>query len=506
MPKNVRISGDQKGSLSELDFRQWNPRPAGRSRISKDTQSETSVAATKAVNGFVFLGQVIELQPGYAFKSSWFSNSGVRLFRGTNIVPGSTRWDDLVFLSEAQSRDFRQFSLNEGDIVIAMDRPLVTDGLKVTRISASDLPALLVQRVGRFRLTKTIHPDYLYWFLNSDNFIEHITDHATGTQLPHISQYDIESARIFIPTIREQEQVVCRLNLLLDRIQTAENHLLPAHKLLRTYKKSLFESAINGKLTEKWRSSRVKAENELTAIQLVELISSHRKNRLKATNTKRQSSANSSAPADLDLPSLPEGWCWARVDALGAVQLGRQRSPQNRSKDYPTKYIRAANITEDGLDCSDMLDMEFTPEELGRFRLDAGDIVLSEASGSADQVGKPAIWRKEVEDCCFQNTVIRLKPELISSEYLLLVFKSFYYSGNFARTSSGIGINHLTANKFASMYVPVAPPAEQLQIVETVERLLAISESKNSVFEKSLLLLSSLRRKILKQAFSAEQK
>jgi type I restriction enzyme S subunit len=60
-----------------------------------------------------------------------------------------------------------------------------------------------------------------------------------------------------------------------------------------------------------------------------------------------------------NLPPLPEGWTWASVEQLGEVQLGRQRSPKNVSKNFPTKYIRAANITERGLDLSDVLEMEF---------------------------------------------------------------------------------------------------------------------------------------------------
>ena len=52
-------------------------------------------------------------------------------------------------------------------------------------------------------------------------------------------------------------------------------------------------------------------------------------------------------------PPLPPGWCWSKVGEVGEVRLGRQRSPQNRAGKYPTKYLRAANITWNGLDLSD---------------------------------------------------------------------------------------------------------------------------------------------------------
>src|ERR1043166_6056412 len=89
-------------------------------------------------------------------------------------------------------------------------------------------------------------------------------------------------------------------------------------------------------------------------------------------------SAQSPAPA-------PRGWIWTTVGAAGEVRLGRQRSPKNRSANFPTKYVRAANLKWTGLDLSDVLDMEFTPGELATYRLRDGDVLLAEASGSAGE-------------------------------------------------------------------------------------------------------------------------
>ncbi len=118
------------------------------------------------------------------------------------------------------------------------------------------------------------------------------------------------------------------------------------------------------------------------------------------------------------LESLPSGWLWLTAESVGIVQLGRQRSPKNRSKDYPTKYIRAANITEQGLDLDDILDMDFLPHELSAYRLRKGDLVLSEASGSAAQVGKPAIWNDQIQNCCFQNTVIGINHIVVPMRFI----------------------------------------------------------------------------------------
>ena len=70
-----------------------------------------------------------------------------------------------------------------------------------------------------------------------------------------------------------------------------------------------------------------------------------------------------------------------KVSEVGIVHLGRQRSPKNISKDYPTKYIRAANITESGIDVTnvEVLEMEFTPKERNK--------VLRKENGSTKNYG-----------------------------------------------------------------------------------------------------------------------
>ena len=90
---------------------------------------------------------------------------------------------------------------------------------------------------------------------------------------------------------------------------------------------------------------------------------------------------------------LPHGGRWMRADEVGVVHLGRQRSPKNRSTDFPTKHLRAANLTKNGIDLSDVLEMDFKSSEREHCQLQPGDIVLSEASGSPSQVGKPAVWK-----------------------------------------------------------------------------------------------------------------
>lgn len=190
---------------------------------------------------YVHVGEIAELQAGYAFKSEWFGAEGYKLLRGTNIVPGGTRWDETVFLSFVRSKDYEQYSLQAGDILIAMDRPIISSGIKVTKLSDADLPALLVQRVGRFKLVDGIVQDYLYWFLQSRHFIDHITDKATGTQLPHISQNDIESAKIPLPSTCEQLEICEYLRKSMSAVEILDVETSKSAKRIKFLESSLVQ-------------------------------------------------------------------------------------------------------------------------------------------------------------------------------------------------------------------------------------------------------------------------
>src|SRR5271166_7150191 len=124
------------------------------------------------------------------------------------------------------------------------------------------------------------------------------------------------------------------------------------------------------------------------------------------------------------MSELPPGWVTARLDQVAEVRLGRQRSPKNHSGDRMRPYLRAANVTWSGLDLSDVKEMNFTDDESAVYELRAGDVLLTEASGSASEVGKPALWRDEIEGCCFQNTLLRVRSRAPLPEYLLNLLQS----------------------------------------------------------------------------------
>lgn len=201
---------------------------------------------------------------------------------------------------------------------------------------------------------------------------------------------------------------------------------------------------------------------------------------------------------------LPSGWASVRVDAAGAVRLGRQRSPDKHTGQHATKYLRAANIKPGGLDLTDILEMDFTPAEKVVLGLQVGDILLTEASGSSSQVGRAALWSGEIAECCYQNTVIRFRPHAATPEYALTVFRHYAASGTFGRLARGVGIQHLGASRFAGLAFPLPPLEEQKRIANAVEDRIREIRDAEAHLRSALDHLQAQRKEILAAAACGE--
>ncbi|WP_086794589.1 restriction endonuclease subunit S [Streptomyces thermovulgaris] len=197
---------------------------------------------------------------------------------------------------------------------------------------------------------------------------------------------------------------------------------------------------------------------------------------------------------------LPKGWVQVRLDEIAEVRLGRQRSPKNHSGTQMRPYLRAANVDWNGLKLDDVKEMNFTDDEVAVYGLKKGDILLSEASGSASEVGKPAIWNDEIADCCFQNTLIRVRSYGVDPGYLLHFLRSEAIRGAFVKHSRGVGIHHLGAARLAAWQVPVPPLEEQRRIVSAVEEYLTQLARAESVARAGLQKLTAYAGQLLRHA------
>jgi type I restriction enzyme, S subunit len=192
--------------------------------------------------------QVAIVDVGFAFKSAEFSNEGIRLLRGENMEPGKLRWNDVRHWPKAKLAEFEHLLVQEGQIILAMDRPMVSAGLKLARAVASDLPCLLVQRMARLRMIDELQTEFLHYSMQTQAFITQLLGDQTGTQLPHISGSGIEEFVTPLPPLLEQQQIVSNVAETLSQVGVAE--VVIEHGLLRAarLRQSILKQAFEGKL------------------------------------------------------------------------------------------------------------------------------------------------------------------------------------------------------------------------------------------------------------------
>lgn len=176
------------------------------------------------------LGDVTEMLVGFAFKSAGFLDAdaeGVRLLRGDNVQQGYIRWGDKTKKwPAADYDDLVRYQLAEGDVILAMDRPIVGSGLKMAWVKAEDLPALLVQRVcclrGKSGLALT---GFIRYVLAAPEFSAHIHRITTGANIPHISGKDIAAYEFPLPELEDQARIVECLSAYDDLIATNQRRI-----------------------------------------------------------------------------------------------------------------------------------------------------------------------------------------------------------------------------------------------------------------------------------------
>jgi type I restriction enzyme, S subunit len=186
------------------------------------------------------------------------------------------------------------------------------------------------------------------------------------------------------------------------------------------------------------------------------------------------------------------------------LTLGRQRSPKDHTGPYMRPYVRSANVTWTGWDLSDVKEMNFAPSEFETFYLRPGDVLLNEGSGSAKEVGKPAVWRNEIEGACFQNTLLRVRPHGYDPDLLRYCLLYVALSGQFIQNTKGVNIIHIGKTGLAKTIIPVPPIDQQPRLLSTISEAFARADRMEAEAARARSLLDRLEAAILSRAFRGE--
>ncbi len=435
---------------------------------------------------------------------------GPRFLRITDIQDGQVDWHIVPSCAIPKS-EIPKYRLEPGDIVFA--RTGATTGKSYL---IRDCPvAVFASYLIRLRMKQGVFAPYVQAFFQTSSYWRQIEGGKRGIGQPNVNANVLSQITLPLASENQQRRIVAKIEELFSDLDAGVAALKRAKANLKRYRAAVLKAAVEGRLTAEWRAKHPRTK---PASKLLERILRERRQKWEADQLAKFAAAGKSPPKNwqskyveptlpntTDLPILPESWSWASVQQIGCVQLGRQRAPQHHNGPNMRPYLRVANVFEDRIDISDVMQMNFTPDEFETYQLSFGDILLNEGQ-SMELIGRPAMYRDEVPGACFTNTLVRFRPyDGVAADYALKVFLAYLKNGRFQRIASiTVNIAHLGAGRFSEIEFPLAPLKEQVAIIEEVDRHFSLIDDAERFIETSLARASRLRQSILKQAFEGK--
>jgi type I restriction enzyme S subunit len=189
------------------------------------------------------LGRYFDIKSGVGFKLSEYVDQGIPLVKIDNVSHGYIKWDNKSYVPENYSESYSDICLEEGDILLALNRPITQGMLKIARITKSDLPAILYQRVGKIvSKTNETLDDYFYYALEKVIY-KFVENKSIGSDQPFISTTELKKVSIYIPPLPEQKKIAEILSTWDKAITTTEQLLANSQQ----QKKALMQQLLTGK-------------------------------------------------------------------------------------------------------------------------------------------------------------------------------------------------------------------------------------------------------------------
>ena len=159
------------------------------------------------------ISNYINVKGGFAFKSQRYTNNGIRLVQIANVWKDRLSWNDVTYISEEDAKTNLSFLLKQGDIVMAMTRPIIQslEAVKVAIVNEHDIPCILNQRVCKFEIRDSIDNIWLYQFLRLPYFKYKIKEFSSKGMQPNVSSREIESIQLFVPPLSLQQQFASKI-------------------------------------------------------------------------------------------------------------------------------------------------------------------------------------------------------------------------------------------------------------------------------------------------------
>ena len=232
-------------------------------------------------------------------------------------------------------------------------------------------------------------------------------------------------------------------------------------------RQKILDLAIRGKLVPQ-------DPNDEPASVLLERIKAEKERLIKEGKIKKgkKSAKTSDTPHYGNVPfEVPSSWVWCRLeDIVCELKYGTSEKSSSVGK---IAVLRMGNITNVGtIDYSNLV-YSSNDEDIEQYSLEKDDLLFNRTN-SSEWVGKTAIYKEE-QPAIYAGYLIRVRPLLISPDYLNTVMNSGYYHGwCYNVKTDAVNQSNINAQKLSQLMIPIPPLKEQGRIVAEMDKWISL--------------------------------
>ena len=172
------------------------------------------------------------------------------------------------------------------------------------------------------------------------------------------------------------------------------------------------------------------------------------------------------------LGKIPAHWEVKRLKTAASVEL----SNVDKKSEHGQVRVKLCNYVDVYYNDRITAELEFmnstaTPDQIRRFQIAAGDVLITKDSESWNDIAVPAVVEEDLKDvlCGYHLAHIKPRPEL-HGRFLARQFSAIGLRDQFHITANGITRFGLTGNGVRTSLFPIPPIKEQHSIADFLDR------------------------------------
>ena len=358
--------------------------------------------------------------------------------------------------------------VNIGDIIYSTVRPYLLNTCIIDRIIN---PKPIVSTGFAVITTNNIDINkYIFKVLLSPMFNDYANDreNAKGVAYPAINDTKLKMAIIPLPPLAEQKRIVEKLDNVLaniDELKSSEEKLSILQKNFPDkLKKSILQSAIQGKLTEQLATDD-------NVEDLLQAIKEEKERLIKEKKIKKQKPLPEITEEEIPF-AIPESWKWVRLGEITSIKGGKRIPVGKKLTTVNTgyKYIRVADMKNGTVIDTDIhyIDEEIY-KKISAYTISKNDVYIT----CAGTIGRIGIVPDFFDGANLTENADKIILYFINKLWLCYALNSEAIQNQIRNVTTKVGQPKLAIKRIENMIIPLPPLAEQKRIVEKLDKLLA---------------------------------